>query len=108
HRQPEHEQNVAEDAPANRGLDDFGEPRAERDEHDNQLSGVAESRIEKAADTGSKVLCNLFGRSANQASEWEDSKRRRNKDQNLIGVDKLEDKADWEEDEEHIQPATSK
>jgi hypothetical protein len=46
----EHQEQVADDAPRNRGLDDLCVMRAKRDDRDDQLGGVAECRVEKAAE----------------------------------------------------------
>ena len=48
-RQPEHQQQVADDAAGDRGLDQLDVALAQRDDRDDQLGGVAEGRVEEAA-----------------------------------------------------------
>ena len=48
-RQAEHEQQVADDAAGDRGLDQLDVPVAQRDDRDDQLGGVAEGGVEEAA-----------------------------------------------------------
>ena len=51
-REPEHEQQVADDRAGQRAADDLGQPLVDRDQGDDQLGRVAERGIEEAADPG--------------------------------------------------------
>ena len=48
-RQPEHEQQVADDAAGDRRLDQLDMPFVQRDERDDQFRRVAEGGVQKAA-----------------------------------------------------------
>ena len=51
-REPEDEEEVAEDAPRQRAAHDLEEPVVDREEGDDQLGRVPEGRVEEAADAG--------------------------------------------------------
>ena len=67
--QPEHEQQVADDAAGDRRLDQLDMAFVQSDERDDQLGRVAERRVEKAAPSRPRPSRELFGAKADEAGE---------------------------------------
>ena len=68
-REPEHEQQVADDRAGQRAADDVGQPFVDRDQGDDQLGRVAERGVEEAADARPRVLRRVLGCLADQPGE---------------------------------------
>src|SRR6185503_4717379 len=63
----EDQKKIPDDAPRNRRFNDLRMMRAKRDDRDNQLGGIAERRVEKAAEGWSRSACEVLGRNPDQA-----------------------------------------
>ena len=75
--QPEDEQQVADDAAGDRGLDDRGVMRAQRGDGDDQFGGVAERGVEEAAERRSGALGEVVGGARRSGRRRESSETRR-------------------------------
>ena len=66
-RQAEHQQQVADDAARNRGLDDFGAAGPKRHDCDDQFRGIAERGVEESAERRTRPPRQVFRRRSNQS-----------------------------------------
>ena len=83
-RSTEHKQEIADNRTGDGCLDDAGESLAQRDEADDKLSGIAECRIKKTADTGTGDRSQLFGRTTHPAGQRNNRDPSDKKEQGLI------------------------
>ena len=70
-REPEDEQQVAQNAAGDRRLHQLDQAGAQRHDRDDQLGGVAERRVEQAADRGAGPMRQVLGRLAHVARQRE-------------------------------------
>ena len=68
-RRAEDEQDVRRDAARQRAADDVRQSLVDGEQRDDQLGGVAERRVEEAANAGAGVLARVLGRLADQPGE---------------------------------------
>jgi hypothetical protein len=68
-REPEHEQDVPDDASREGAADNLGQAPVDREERNDQLRGVPECRVEEAADPGARVVRCVLRRLADQPRE---------------------------------------
>ncbi len=85
-REAEHEEQVPDHAPCERPANDFGEPLVDRDQSDDQLGGVAEGRVEEAADTGARVLGGVIRCLSDQPGKRDERERGEHELRYLVGV----------------------
>jgi hypothetical protein len=67
--QAEHQQQVADDAPGDRGLDQLDVPFVQRDDRDDQLRGVAEGGVQEPTKGRPRLARQLLGADADDAGE---------------------------------------
>ncbi len=82
-RDPEHQQEIADDRTRDRGLDDADEPAAKRRERDDHLGGVAERGVQQAADAGAGSLREPFRRSPEPGGKRHDRQASRDEDRDV-------------------------
>ena len=75
HCSSEHEEGGRDDRAAQRAAHDVRQPTPNGEERDDQLRGVAEARIQEAADAGARVLRHVLRRLADQECERCESAR---------------------------------
>ena len=86
-RQPEAQQNIADDRSGDGGLDHVGVARAQDEEREHEFRCVAERDVEQAADGGASALGDLLRRAANPAAERNNRSRARGKYPHRRGVE---------------------
>ena len=74
-RNSHHQQDIADDRAGDGGLHHAGQPFRKRHQCDNQLCGVAESRIQQSADSVAQMFGEFLGRAAHPACERNDRKQ---------------------------------
>ena len=85
-RQAENQQEVAENAADDGGLDQLDEAGLERDDRDDQFRRVAEGRVEQAADGGAGTLREMFGGFAEVLGERQDGQAGHDEHERRIGA----------------------
>ena len=95
HRDAEHEQQVRDDAAGERAANDVGQPVRYREEGDDQFRGVAEARVQEAADPGAGVLGSLLGRFSDQPGQRDERSRGEHEQRD---VSRMEGEVDDERD----------
>ena len=85
-REPENEQQVADDRPGQRSAHDLRQSLVDGDQRDDQLGGVAEGCVEEAADPGAGVLCRVLGRLADQPRQRDQGDRREHEEWRVADV----------------------
>ena len=90
-REPEDEEEVADDAPRQRAAHDLEEPVVDREEGDDQLGRVPEGRVEEAADARARVLGGVLGRLADQPGERDERDRCEDEERDFVGIDREPD-----------------
>ena len=105
HRRPEHQQDVAQDRPDDRGLDHLVQPGAEREQGDDQLRRVTERDVEQATDARTRPGGELLGRPAHERGGRDDPQRRSDERRHRAGMHELEDDRDRDEGHQQVRPA---
>ena len=113
-REPEHEQQVADDRAGQRAADDLGQPFVDRDQGDDQLGRVAERGVEEAADARARVLRRVLGGLADQPRERDQRSGREDEERRVAEVGEVvegdddgpEGQAREEDSSDHSRPAT--
>jgi hypothetical protein len=80
HRGAEHEQDVPDDRAGEGCLHHVGQTLAERRDGDDQFGGVAERRVEKAADAFARMVRQRLRRAAHPSGQRQDGESRREED----------------------------
>ena len=87
HREPEHEQQVRDDAPDQRAAHDLRQPARDGEQRDDQLRRVSEARVQEPADSRPGVLTRVLGRLADQPGERHQGRRRDGEQRHVAGMD---------------------
>ena len=74
-RRAEDEQGVPDDRARQGGLDETQEPGTEREDGDDELGGVAEGRVQEAAERGADPVSGVLGADADPAREGQEGER---------------------------------
>ena len=83
--QPEHEQQVADDAAGDGGLNQGEVPSAKRDDRDNQFSGVPEGGVQKTAPRGPGTARQFLGPEADDSGQRNEGNRGGDEDPGRLG-----------------------
>ena len=86
--------------PGERGLDDLRLARAQGHEGDDQLRGVAEGRVQQAADAGPGVVGDVLGGLAHEAGQGQDGEAADDEDPGRRGVGQPQVDGHGHEDEQ--------
>src|SRR5688572_23236406 len=102
--QSEYEQDVADDGSGNRCLDQVMESGAQGNNRDDELSGVAERRVQQTTNSFAQRFRELLGSPAHQTSERNDGQRGSDEDRHAAGMHEiLERKRNGYEYQQQIQ-----
>ena len=85
-REPEDQQQVAEDAAGDRRLHQLDQPRPQRHDRDDQLGGVAEGGVEEAADRRAGAMGQVLGGLAHVAGQRQHAEAGREEDRTTAGA----------------------
>ena len=99
-REPEHEQQVREDAAGERAADDVRQAVRNSETRDDQLRRVAEARVQEAADARAGVLGDVLGGLADQPRERDQRGSREDEQRHVAGVEgEVDEEGDRDERE---------
>src|SRR5207248_831849 len=96
-----------------RRLNEGEQAMADRQGGDDQLGGVAERRIQQAAQPGAELVSQVFGRFAYQAGQWNEGDRREDEENEVGSAEKAgehgtrHEQQDWIERSGHGRPSAS-
>ena len=106
-RRAEHQQHVADDRAGQGGLDEIGQAFAQRQRADDQFGGVAERRVEQAADAAAEPFGEHARRAADQCGQRQDGEQRCAEDRRVVlGHRQLEPDRNRDEAEQQELPVT--
>ena len=106
-RGAEHEEEIADDRAGDRCLDEIDEPRAQREDRDDELREIAERCVDESTERGAGVRGELFGGVPEETRERDDGDRARGEDDDRRGVQERRADGDGRREEEPEQPAHS-
>src|SRR5436189_216796 len=107
-RKAEHEEKIPDDAAGDRRLDELDVSFAERDDGDDELRGVAERRVEKAAECGPEAPREAFSAAADQSRERHERCRRGDEDPRRLVVHRLDRPGGGNGNEQQVEAVVEK
>src|SRR3954469_24217042 len=100
------QEEIAENAPGNRSLDQADQTGAQCDNRDDELGGVAKRGVEETADRGTSSVGQMFGGLPHVSRQWQDAEAGRDEDREGRRVEYiLEQNAGGYREQQQLAPA---